>query len=385
MGMNPTKIVIVGAGYAGVMAANNLAGRHDVTLVNPRPCFVERIRLHQHVVDTHPAQVPLPDVLHPDVRIEIGTVRRIDAAAQRAVLAGGAELHYDYLVYAVGSRAALPSVPGAEHAFNLADWESAQELRTVLAGDVATVTVVGGGLTGIEAASEIAEQRPETAVRLVSAGTISQGMSPRARRAVLRRLRRLEVEVFENRTVDAITAHSVLVGSEELGSQVTVVAAGMEAASLARDSGLQVDEVGRLETDTALRSVDSDRIIATGDAAAPPTSVAEHLRMSCAAAFPLGATAARTIDALTAGREPAPVSVGFLIQCLSIGRRGGVVQPVTAEDRPRAVAVTGWGGRAIKEAVCNGTVRWLAKEARKPGSYKWPAGPQPREEAVPIA
>ncbi|MGS2617864.1 lycopene cyclase family protein [Micromonospora sp. LZ34] len=42
-------VVVIGGGYAGVMAANRLTQRDDVTvsLINPRPTFVERIRLHQ--------------------------------------------------------------------------------------------------------------------------------------------------------------------------------------------------------------------------------------------------------------------------------------------------------------------------------------------------
>lgn len=377
-----TQIVVVGAGYAGVMAANNLAGRHAVTLVNPRPFFVERIRLHQFVVDTHTARRPLTDVLHPDVRLEIGSATRIAAAEQRVVLANGSALPYDFLVYAAGSRAAPPPIPGAEHAFTLAEWESAQGLRAALGGNVATLTVVGGGLTGIEAASEIAEQRPATRVRLVSAGSVGQGLSPRAQQSILRRLQRLGVEVLEHRRVEAITPHSIRVAGEELASELTLLAAGLTAARLARDSGLTVDADGRLATDAALRSIDSDRIVAAGDAAAPPAAVAAHLRMSCAAAFPLGTTAARTVDALVQGREPEPLSLGFLFQCISIGRSGGVVQPVTPDDRPRALAIGGWSGKTIKEAICNGTIKWLAREGRRPGSYKWPAGPRHLEKAA---
>lgn len=384
MGMNTLQIVIVGAGYAGVMAANNLAGRYGVTLVNPRPFFVERIRLHQFVVDTHPARVPLTRVLHPGVRLEIGSATRIAAADRQVVLAGGAALPYDYLVVAAGSRAAVPAIPGTEHAFMVADWESAQALRAALDGGATTVTVVGGGLTGIEAASEIAEQRPGMRVRLIAAGAVAQGLSRRARASVLRRLQRLGVEVIEHRRVEAITPRSVLAGGETLASDLTILAAGLSAASLARDSGLTVDDGGRLVTDAALRSVDSDRIVAAGDAAAPPASVAAHVRMACASAFPLGATAARTVDALIQGREPEPLSLGFFAQCVSIGRRGGVLQPVTPDDRPRAVAITGWGGKAIKEAICKGTVKWLAREGRKPGSYKWPAGPRPLEKPAAI-
>jgi NADH dehydrogenase FAD-containing subunit len=54
-----TDVVVIGGGYAGVMTANRLTRRDDVTvtLVNPRPTFVERIRLHQLVGGSHDAVV----------------------------------------------------------------------------------------------------------------------------------------------------------------------------------------------------------------------------------------------------------------------------------------------------------------------------------------
>ena len=64
-----TDVVVLGGGYAGVMAANRLTQRDDVTvtLVNPRPRFVERIRLHQLVGGSDDAVVDYHEVLAPGV------------------------------------------------------------------------------------------------------------------------------------------------------------------------------------------------------------------------------------------------------------------------------------------------------------------------------
>src|SRR5919112_6065536 len=73
----PTQVLVLGGGYAGVMAANRLSGSDDVavTLVNPRPKFVERIRLHQLVGGSDDAVEPYDDVLAAGVEHgEVGVV-----------------------------------------------------------------------------------------------------------------------------------------------------------------------------------------------------------------------------------------------------------------------------------------------------------------------
>jgi NADH:ubiquinone reductase (H+-translocating) len=157
-----TEVVVVGGGYAGVMAANRLTQRNDVTvtLINARPQFVERIRLHQLVGGSDDAVVDYQEVLADGIRLVVDTVTRIDAPERSMTLEKGDPLGYDYLVYAVGSGTAEASVPGAaEFAFPTASLEEAMRLRSVVEGapTAASVTVVGGGPLGIETAAELAE------------------------------------------------------------------------------------------------------------------------------------------------------------------------------------------------------------------------------------
>src|SRR5215510_14333386 len=105
-----TRVVIVGGGYAGTLAANRLRQRPDIeiTLVNPRPVFVERIRLHQLIADTGTATADYGDLLGDGIRLIVDTVASIEFADRRLRLASGDELNYDYLIYAVGSTGAKP-------------------------------------------------------------------------------------------------------------------------------------------------------------------------------------------------------------------------------------------------------------------------------------
>src|ERR1043165_9399153 len=108
-------VVLIGGGYAGVMAANRLTRRDDVTvtLINPRPTFVHRVRLHQLVGGTDAAVVDYREVLAEGVRLVVDSATRIDAAGRGVELAGGGAVRYDHLVYAAGSGSAEPQVPGA--------------------------------------------------------------------------------------------------------------------------------------------------------------------------------------------------------------------------------------------------------------------------------
>lgn len=368
-----TRIVVIGGGYAGVLTANRLTQRDDVviTLVNPRPEFVERIRLHQLVAGNDDAVADFGTLLSERVRLVVALAERIDSAAHQVRLSSGTTLDYDYLVYAVGSTAPVPSsVPGAsEFAYPLGELEAARRLANRLA-DVplsAPIVIAGGGLTGIEAASEFAEAGRK--VILVTAA-LGPSLASGGRRSVAKRLRKLGVEVIENATVAAVSADRVtLRGGRELPSAATVWTAGFGVPSLAADSGLRTDRLGRLLTDETLTYLDDPSIIAAGDAASPS---GVPLRMSCQLAMPLASHAADTLLARIEGREPADINPASVGQCISLGRHAGTIQMSHFNDQALPMHIGGRLAATIKESVCKGTLSFLTKEARKPGSYFWP-------------
>jgi NADH dehydrogenase FAD-containing subunit len=367
-----TDVIVVGGGYAGVMAANRLTSRDGVTvkLINPRPAFVERIRLHQLVGGSDDAVVDYRTILADGVELVVDKVTRIDARGRRVTLASGATLDYDYLIYAVGSGNAEPRVAGAaEHAYPIASMEEAGRLRPVIEDALASaaLTVVGAGPTGLETAAELAELGRK--VTLVCGKVLGPYLHPRARRSVAKRLAKLGVTVIEGpgATVTGVTGDAVrLADGRELRSEVTIWTAGFGVPDLAARSGLSTDALGRLLTDETLTSVDDARIVAAGDSAAPSNL---PVRMSCQSAVQLGPQAAETVLSRIAGKQPANFSVGFVGECISLGRRGGIVQLARKDDT--AIGVFYVGGRsmaAVKEAVCKSTVWQLGYEARKPGS-----------------
>ncbi|MFC9243403.1 NAD(P)/FAD-dependent oxidoreductase [Streptomyces sp. NPDC057136] len=367
-----TQVVVIGGGYAGVMAANRLMRRDDVTvtLINSRRTFVERIRLHQLVGGSDDAVVDYREVLGEGVRLVVDTVARIDAAGRSVTLASGGTVGYDYLIYAVGSGSADPRVPGAaEFAYPIGSLEEAERLRPVLdaAPATAAVTVVGAGPTGIETAAELAEAG--RAVTLVCGAVLGPYLHPRGRRSVAKRLAKLGVTVLDgpDAKVTAVTRDAVqLSGDRELASNVTIWTAGFGVPDLAVRSGLSTDALGRLLTDETLTSVDDVRIVAAGDSAAPSDL---PLRMSCQAAMPLGARAADTVLSRIAGEQPSTLNQVFAGQCISLGRRAGIFQFAHRYDAAVWFHIDGRPGARLKEFICKGIVKHLADEAGKPGSY----------------
>ncbi|MEU5277948.1 NAD(P)/FAD-dependent oxidoreductase [Streptomyces asoensis] len=367
-----TRVVVIGGGYAGVMAANRLTRRDDVTvtLVNPRSDFVHRVRLHQLVGGSDDAVVAYRDVLAERVRLVVDTATRIDAAGRSVTLAADGTLDYDYLVYAAGSGSAEPTVPGAaEFAYPISTLEEARRLRPALEAAAATapVTVVGAGPTGIETAAELAEQGRR--VTLACGGVLGPYLHTRGRRSVAKRLAALGVTVLDGSgtEVTAVTRDTVrLADGRELPSEVTVWTAGFGVPDLAARSGLSTDGVGRLLTDETLTSVDDPRIVAAGDSAAPSGL---PLRMSCLNAMPLGARAADTVLGRLAGEQPDGIHQSFYAQCVSLGRGAGIYQFANRSDVAVWLHIDDSLGAKVKELICKSIPKHLSDEAHKPGSF----------------
>jgi NADH dehydrogenase len=178
--------------------------------------------------------------------------------------------------------------------------------------------------------------------------------------------------VLENAMVSEVRPDAlVFAGGAARTSALTIWAGGFGVPELAAASGLQTDELGRLLTDETLTSIDDDRIVAAGDAAAPS---GRPLRMSCYAAGPLGAQAANTVLSRIAGTEPAVINLAFSGACVSLGRRIAVRQIARKDDTAMNAYVGGRMGAAIKEFTCKFAVMRIRREASKPGSAMWLKG-----------
>ncbi|MDQ0373989.1 NAD(P)/FAD-dependent oxidoreductase [Cellulomonas humilata] len=362
------RIVILGAGYAGASAAGRLARRlHgddvEITLVNAEPDFVERIRMHQVATGQHLRDRPLRDLLAGSgVALRVARVTSVDVESKTVLLDDRHELRYDTLVYALGSARDDHGVLGVfEHAHEVASRPGALRLRERLRAlpPGACVVVVGGGLTGIESASEIAESFEQLDVAIVTTGAFGDWLSPAGQHHLRGTFARLGVTVLEHTSVTRVDATSVTTDDgTPVPADVTVWAAGFAAHPIAAASALKVTDRGQIVVDGTMRSVSHPDVYAVGDAAFAHGPVGNPLRMSCASGIPMAWQAADSVVArLTGGRLPR-TPMGYVHQCISLGRRDGLIQLVTADDHARSVAPGGRAAARYKELVCAGAA-WL--------------------------
>ncbi|MEU7765887.1 FAD-dependent oxidoreductase [Nocardia sp. NPDC049190] len=353
------RIVVLGAGYAGLAAARRLAGAArdaQITVVDARATFVERVRLHQQAAGQRIPAWDLREMLERKrIRFVCARATEIDTVGRRVVLDAAPALDYDILVYALGSLADPERVPGvAEHAYTVATPEDTRRL-TLSRGPVA---VVGAGATGIELAAELGESRPDLPVVLLGSEEPGAWLSPRARAYIRRTLERLGVEIRSDAKVIEVTSDGVRLADGSLvAAAATVWTTGFRVPDLAMRSGLAVDAAGRVRTDATLRSVSHPEIYAAGDAAVIAGPGDRELRMACATALPTGKYAADAALARIRGVEPRPLRFRYVVQCLSLGRRDGLIQVLRGDDSPRRTVLTGRAAASVKEWIVRGAAR----------------------------
>ncbi|WP_406062119.1 NAD(P)/FAD-dependent oxidoreductase [Micromonospora sp. NBC_00860] len=362
------RIVVLGAGYAGAMAAGRLAKRlhaddTEITVVNADADFVERVRMHQLATGQDLKRRPLSEVFAGTaVTPRLARVTAVDVDRRTVALAddhGVDEIAYDTLVYALGSATAEHGVPGvAEHAYDIAGRSSALLLRDRLAHLTVggTVLVVGGGLTGLEAVTEIAEARPDLAVALAARGGLGDWLNGKAQQHLRGVCDRLGITVHEHTDIARVeAAGAVTRDGREIPAQVTVWTTGFAVHPIAAATTLAVADTGQIIVDASMRSVSHPEVYAVGDAAIAEGPGGKPLRMSCASGIPMAWQAADAIAARLTGRAKFPKApLRYFNQCISLGRRDGIIQYVTADDRARPAQLTGKLAARYKEFVCTG-------------------------------
>ncbi|WP_435592671.1 NAD(P)/FAD-dependent oxidoreductase [Nocardia sp. bgisy118] len=358
------RIVVLGAGYAGAFSAGYLARQlhsddFEITVVNAEPDFVERLRLHQLAAGHDLRHRPLAEVFAgTGIRLRVARVTTVDAEHRTVTVVDGEgidRLEYDTLLYALGSTAAGHGVPGVdEHAFHVAARPSALRLRARLdeLGEDGKVLVVGGNLTAIEAATEIAEARPGLQVSLATSGELGGWLGAKARRHLLRAFDRFGITVHEHTAIERVEeAGAVAADGTAFASDATVWAAGFAVHPIAAASGLEVMPNGQITVDRQMRSVSHPDVYVAGDSAFVIGENGRPLPMSCASAGYTGLQATAAIIGDLTGRKIKATALTYFGNHISLGRKDGIFQLVDGDARSKPGALRGRSAARVKSAI----------------------------------
>ncbi len=423
-GPNRPRVVIVGAGFGGMQAAQSLAGSDaDVTLIdrNNYNTFVPLLyQVAAAQVEPETVAYPLRTILRhrTGLRFLQADVTGVDLERQ-TVETDGPVVPYDYLILATGSRTQFLGIPGAmENAFPLRTLAQAVALRNQIfycferaaqtpdperRQELLTFAIVGGGPTGVEMAGALAELKQAlrrdyanldvSTVRIVlvhSGDRLLPGWPARSGRYAARKLQRLGVEIQLQARVDRVAAETLgFQDGSSLGARTTVWAAGLEAASPEMSSPPKIASKGKLQVWPTLQLAGESNVYAIGDLAharlhgKPPTGVAPE-------ALQQGVTAARNVRRQLEGKAPKPFSYLNKGHLAIIGGYGAVgkIGPVLLTGilpwlmwlgvhwvylpgfRNRLLALLAWihayglGDRAIRIALLSTSLSFTSSPAR---------------------
>lgn len=236
------------------------------------------------------------------------------------------------------------------------------------------MTVVGGGLTGIELASEIAESFVDLQVTLVSQARVAETWSAAARVHALDSLRRLGVRVIEGPHIRTVHEKHLETDQGDMPFDLCIWAGGFVAHPLAWNSGLKVNQHGQALVDSQLRSVSRSGVHVIGDLAAVAPELTPQMPMGCKSAMPAGVWAAENIARRLRGLPEQPMHYGVPFFCVSLGRRDGLIQMAARDGAMTGRVLTDRRGAWFKEFICRSTVWALKMERIGISGIQWVRG-----------
>jgi NADH dehydrogenase len=291
------QIVVLGAGFAGLNAANALRRFDaDVTVLDKNNYHTFQPLLYQVSTGYLPPEevgAALRAVFRrqSNVTVRVSELTQVNWATGVLRCRDGSTVGFDYLILAAGAETNFFGVPGIrEHGWPLYTLTDAVRLRRHLLSTLErvaqnagpgcgqiTIVVVGGGPTGVETAGALTSMAHEVVgpvinltVTLVEAGPrLLSGFSPRSSQRALIDLCRRGVDVRLNQSVKAADAGGVsLSGGERIETNTIIWAAGVQASGLSRALGLELNQRGQILVDPQLRVHNHPNVFAAGDLAA---------------------------------------------------------------------------------------------------------------------
>ena len=380
MSVAPPRVLVLGGGFAGVGAAQQLEDADaEVILVDAHDYHTFQPLLYQlatGLLETTAVGHSLRDLLsrHGNTIIHKAQVSGIDLEARSVEFDEIAPISYDYLVLGLGAEVNYFGTAGApDHAFPmytlphavhfkdhlLERWEAADRDPSLIEDGALNVVVVGGGPTGVETAGALAElyrgdfakdypgvDTEDARVILVEAGPELFAMfKPKLREYAEEALTKRDVEVRTGEVVASVTPTRVrLKSGDELNAHTLVWGAGLQGNPLVQSLGIELQRGNRIAVGPDLLLAGHPEVYVVGDIAAISDSKTEQpLPQLGSVALQSGEHAGKAIADRIAGKEPKPFAYKDKGTMATIGRGAAVVQMLGGRTMTGAKAQAAWG------------------------------------------
>lgn len=291
------KVVILGAGYGGVLVAQGLGELEkelglDVVLINKHDYHQIITQLHEPAAGSRGGDeisIPLSRLVGREVSIIKGEITKIAPEQKQVSLDQNRVVEYDYLIIALGSEPEYFQIPGLrEHSFPLRSLNAARLIKAHIENCLARYKinpqdesllnfVIGGaGFTGVEMAGELAEWLPRVApkydvprkkINLICVEGCPQvlfGLGDFISNTTAQVLSNKGVELRLGTPIKEVTGDYIKIGEQKLPTKTMIWTGGVRGNILLEEAGFSCDR-GRAYIDELLRSVDYENVFIIGD------------------------------------------------------------------------------------------------------------------------
>lgn len=333
--MSKNKIVILGAGYAGVHAAKMLAKKYkknddvEITLIDRNPYHTLMTELHEVAggrVHPESVQVELWKIFEKTkVNLVIDNIENVDTDNKK-ITTSHESIEYDYLMVGTGAEPAFFGVPGVkEHGFTLWSFDDAMRIRGHIQDmfakaslerdekkrkEMLTFIVAGSGFTGIEMAGELIEWKTklakehnvdetEVTLKVVEAmGTILNMLDRTQADKAEYYMNKHGLEILKNSPIVEVSENGItLKNGDKINTKTLIWTCGIQAKSDAKEYGLQTARAGRLQTNEYMQAVGKENVYVIGDVGYFEEEAGKGTPQIVQAAEQTAATAAKNIMA----------------------------------------------------------------------------------------
>lgn len=352
------KILILGGGFGGLFSALELAGTGEVTLLSDEDHFLFKPMLYEYLSGEIEAWHIAPDykeLLDERVRFVRGDVRQIDLEARGVTLANGEMFPYDVLVLALGGVTSYSGVEGAEQfASPFRTLNDANRLRRRMtealdhvqpdaapqdARSALTFAVVGGGASGVELSTKMADLLQDAVRRRALQGEprllliemtdhVVPGMGEDIRKFVEQALFESRVEVHTQTRVVSVAANSITLEHNHAQTEVETAAvvwvAGVRVNPLVAQLDVEKDRRGLIVVEPTLQVPEHENVFALGDIAFYK-DVVPTLAGTAQLAFQQASLLAANVRRFVEGRELKSKHFAELGEAVSLGTERAAV------------------------------------------------------------